>query len=208
LKGIGVASPTSSGVYSKAASINSQGSVVGSLMDYTIVGAHEVAGAWKADGTPINLNKLLNPNSGWTRLTYAGGISDAGWIAGAGAFDPDGVGGQAAYSRTFLMLVPELGTYGKGDANFDSIINFSDLVILAQHYNESNGSQNVNVADFDLNGTTDFQDLVILSQNYNAADTGTSDFAADWALAQSLVPEPSLGLLAIAGAGFARRRRS
>jgi hypothetical protein len=213
LKGIGIFSPTSPGTYSKAYAINSQNSVVGSLRNYTSTNTNDAAGAWDASGTPIDLNTLMPSNSGWVRLTSATAISDVGWIAGIGTYDPDGSSGQDAYARAFLMLVPQLGTYGKGDANFDTKTDFADLVILAQKYNLANPTQKTDVADFDLNGVTDFQDLIALAQNYSSGAAivdgiGGADFAADWALAQSLVPEPATwSVVTILGCAVARRTR-
>ena len=54
-----------------------------------------------ADAAPINLNSLIDPNDGWT-LQQALQINNAGWITGIGLFDPDGPGGQAAYSGDIL----------------------------------------------------------------------------------------------------------
>ena len=51
-----------------------------------------------------------------------------------------------------------------GDANGDGKVDFSDLLILAQHY----GDTNAILADGDFNGdgTVNFADLLILAQNY------------------------------------------
>jgi hypothetical protein len=95
-----------------------------------------------------------------------------------------------------------------GDTNFDGAVDFQDLVRLAQNYNTD--VDRWSAADFNLSGHVDFQDLVPLAQNYNSGTVSAdgSSFAADWALAQSLVPEPtSLGILAAAGAMLAARRR-
>jgi hypothetical protein len=73
---------------------------------------------WGADGAAVDLNSLIDPTSGWF-LQAATSISDTGWIMGVGTFDPDGAGSQAAYSRMFLLQVPEpsaivLGIIGVG----------------------------------------------------------------------------------------------
>ena len=47
----------------------------------------------------------MDPASGWT-LNFATAISNTGWIAGSGKFDPDGAGGQAVYTRMFLLQIP------------------------------------------------------------------------------------------------------
>ena len=61
---------------------------------------------WTPDNTVVDLNSLIDPNSGWT-LTDATAISDTDWILGVGYFDPDGSGPQASYQRLFLIQVPE-----------------------------------------------------------------------------------------------------
>ena len=102
----------------------------------------------------------------------------------------------------------------KGDANLSGNVNFDDLILLAQNYNKT--GKEWYEGDFTHDGTVNFDDLIPLAQNYNTARPGGidfatvfgSDFAADWALAQSLVPEPmTLGALAAVGTLVARRRR-
>lgn len=95
-----------------------------------------------------------------------------------------------------------------GDADVDGKVNFADLVILAQNYNLTGRSWQT--GDFDGDGSTNFNDLVPMAQNYNygtlqAGDT--SMFAADWALAQSLVPEPASGIIVGSLLAVTRRRR-
>jgi hypothetical protein len=63
------------------------------------------------DNTVADLNTLIDPASGWL-LTEARTISDTGWIAGMGRFDPDGPGPLEAYDRLFLLQIPEPGSLG------------------------------------------------------------------------------------------------
>lgn len=101
-----------------------------------------------------------------------------------------------------------------GDADLNTTVGFDDLLALAQSYNLPNRTWSQ--GDFNGTGTTDFDDLLTLAQYYNqsapvggAADALPAAFAADWALAQSLVPEPSIALLAPLGLmAMARRRRA
>lgn len=65
-----------------------------------------VAVLWGLDGAAVDLNTFIDPSSNWT-LVESDSISDTGWVAGIGSFDPDGPGGQAAYYRAFLIQVPE-----------------------------------------------------------------------------------------------------
>jgi autotransporter-associated beta strand protein len=99
-----------------------------------------------------------------------------------------------------------------GDYDLNGAVSFSDLVLLAQNYNGS--GKLYQQGDGNYSGTVDFADLVSLAQNYNQTVSGaqtaglSSGFLADFALAQSLVPEPiSLVLLLSAGGLVLGRRR-
>jgi probable HAF family extracellular repeat protein len=184
-----------SSTFARANSSNGDGAVVG-MSDKYAAGQFQgrVAVLWTTAGTDavLDLNTLLPANSGWT-LSEAVGISNTGFVSGTGYYTPNGAN---SYIRHFSMLVPQAGTYGRGDGTLDGSIDFADLVLLAQHYNLVNASKAIDVADFNLDGVVNFADLVILAQNYNTSvpnivALGDTSFSADWALAQSLVPEPS-----------------
>lgn len=95
-----------------------------------------------------------------------------------------------------------------GDSDVDGGVSFNDLVVLAQNYNLQSGSV-WQTGDFNGDGATDFDDLVSLAQNYNyGSGMDNASFAQDWALAQSLVPEPvSVCAVVAAAAGTVSRRR-
>ena len=97
-----------------------------------------------------------------------------------------------------------------GDASLGDSVGFEDLVILAQNYDLSGTIWQT--GDFNRSSTTDFTDLVVLAQNYGigaagVADAFGSDFATDWALAQSLVPEPIVLMPTLLSVTLLRRRR-
>ena len=102
-----------------------------------------------------------------------------------------------------------------GDTNIDGTVNFDDLINLAQNYNGT-GKTWFN-GDSDYNGTVNFDDLIPLAQNYNKSNPTLTagqlssfggDFASDWALAASLVPEPTtLAAVSLLGTTVIRRRR-
>jgi hypothetical protein len=54
-----------------------------------------------------------------------------------------------------------------GDANLDRRVDFSDLVLVAQHYGDQSGNANWDQGDFTYDGRVNFDDLVALAQNYN-----------------------------------------
>lgn len=93
-------------------SLNRAGDVVGYADEYDVSGRPlgRKAMWWPASGAAVKLDSLLAPGTGWLTLTEARGISDSNWITGIGEFDPDGTGGQGAYTRAFLLQIPEPGT--------------------------------------------------------------------------------------------------
>ena len=107
---------------------------------------------------------------------------------------------SADYTSTGITLV----TSGRaGDANLDAQVNFDDLILLAQHYGQTAG-QTWLTGDFTDDGVVNFDDLIPLAQNYG---TPPSSFAAEWALAQSLVPEPTTLVLGTTMLPMLSRRR-
>ena len=106
----------------------------------------------------------------------------------------------------------EVGIAEAGDATLDNTVNFDDLIQLAQNYNKP-GDKFWQNGDFTYDGIVNFGDLIILAQNYNhtypnvAATNFSADFAADWAMAQALVPEPVTLAAVLAVAPLAARRR-
>ncbi len=102
---------TSGNTSSDALAINAAGITVGQASEYNGAGTYirSDAVAWGPDGAALDLNTLIDPNSGWV-LSVALAISDTGYIAGYGMYDPDGSGPEAAYQRDFVMLLPEPGS--------------------------------------------------------------------------------------------------
>lgn len=95
-----------------------------------------------------------------------------------------------------------------GDANLDTRVDFGDLLLLTQNYLTNRGW---GAGNFNGDTIIDFADVLIISQNYGfglPADIASSlNFAADFALAQSLAPEPTLAAITLAIPALSRRRR-
>ncbi len=99
----------------------------------------------------------------------------------------------------------------RGDSDLNGSVTFDDLLKLAQNYNGT-GKSWID-GDNTYDGVVNFDDLLGLAQNYgNSAPALLGDtsaqFAADWATALSLVPEPTTaGMLILASTATLRRRR-
>ena len=100
-------------------------------------------------------------------------LSDGNWkLTGLGATDSAG-NHSAPFNFDFYVLA--------GDANRDRVVNFNDLLIVAQNYGTSNHSFSQGNFDYSSNGSVDFNDLLIVAQNYNVsipAALARSPFAA------------------------------
>jgi hypothetical protein len=100
-----------------------------------------------------------------------------------------------------------------GDTDRDGDVDFNDLIVLAQNYGKT-VDQTWSTGDFNADTAVNFADLVSLAQNYSAAGitSGSGEalpesLAADWALAQSLAPEPAVfAFMATSGIALMRRR--
>jgi hypothetical protein len=177
-----------------------------------------------------DFNTLLN-----TRSLVGAGYHNGAWDGAGLRVEPvqfGGTGFGVGYVRAGDVGIPAGVWHGVGvapldvvairtivgDANLDGVVDFVDLVHVAQNYNLSNKFWFD--GDFDYNGTIDFNDLVKLAQNYNLPNPPdpvpgtTADFAHDVAAAFASVPEPSglmsfLGLCALSQkrSAFQRRRR-
>lgn len=90
----------------EAFDINDFGLIVGTAGTASLVNQVNRAVLWYPDGQVVDLNSLMAPDSGWV-LNTARAVTNSGWIAGLGMFDSDGPGGRAAYSRMYLMQLPE-----------------------------------------------------------------------------------------------------
>ena len=92
-------------------------------------------------------------------FTFAAPFADAAYRAvlpAAAVSDNSGRHPAADFSYTFFALA--------GDANHDGIVNFADLLLLAQNYGKSNST--FGQGDFTYDGAVGFADLLILAQHY------------------------------------------
>jgi hypothetical protein len=211
----------------------------GSQIDFFSVAIHEL-GHLMGFGTSDSFAQTLTSGTNFTGAkskALNGNVNvplsaDLGHFATGLTSTVTGIGTQAlvmspsigAGQRRLLTLLDWAGfddlgwdLARPGDANASGTVDFADLVIVAQQYNNSGPQISWSEGDFNYDGVVDFGDLVPLAQNYNLTGPlltedgqpiGGSDFAADWALAQSMVPEPATLSAVISGAAmFGRRRR-
>lgn len=59
----------------------------------------------------------------------------------------------------------------RGDADLDGAVGFSDLLVIAQHYEEV-AAREWYEGDFNYSQDVNFDDLLLLSQNYDCAAAG------------------------------------
>jgi probable HAF family extracellular repeat protein len=193
---------TLGGLYGSANSINASGAIVGHS-SLTSDGSHAFlyTGVPGAGGSMVDLENWLNtanPVAGGQWLLHsASSINDLGYITGQGLFN----GNNRAYLLDAIELVGI-----PGDANRDRSVNFDDLLRVAQFYNQSSGATWDN-GDFNGDGVVDFTDLLALAQRYGTSGFADADFNADWAMAQSLVPEPACLAFGVLPTLLLRRRR-
>jgi hypothetical protein len=99
------------------------------------------------------------PDGNYRATVHAAGLTDDAGnpVDGNG----DGVGGDD-YTFTFYFL--------NADTNRDRAVDFADLIVLAQHYNQPGHPWAL--GDHNYDGVVDFLDLVVLAQRYNTALPG------------------------------------
>lgn len=191
---------------SEALDINNFGEAVGYSSECDEFDCAEQAVMWRADGSIVNLNSLIDPNSGWG-LHRATSISDTGWITGVGRdgsniyaqhtfflihvpFDPvlpgDFNGDGLWTADDINRLVAELANATANlnyDVNGDGILNFSDLnawLVVAGTNNLPSGNPYM-FGDANLDGNVDNQDFLAWNANkfMSVAAWTAGDFNAD-----------------------------
>ncbi len=199
---------------------------------------HVAAGQVAFDGTSSNarVNSLEIDATGAVSVSdslvienQAGGVQRVNsYLAHSfGASAPGGIlptaAGRLGYGTKASMGTASFGSFALsnasivvrrtlvGDADLDRDVDFDDLLAVAQHYEQLGYWFE---GDFNYDAIVNFDDLLGLAQNYDlnlslAEQSQLSHgFAADFALARTLVPEPTLCLLVPLAARRSRRRIS
>ncbi len=149
--------------------------------------------------------EIVNGINGPTGIKMIGEVAAANLgigIAEASDLGLTSFAGESVDSTTVVMLVTYLG-----DANLDRMVNFDDLLALAQHYGQAGTWTD---GDFNYDGNITFDDLLTVAQNYGAGTAGLvtgGQFQSDLMLAFSLVPEPTAASVVVGLGAIARRRR-
>jgi autotransporter-associated beta strand protein len=148
-----------------------------------------------AGASPIEQVKNLIASSGIVSSFASPGSGNAIGYGEASALGLTTFGNVPVDADALLVLATR-----SGDATLDRVVNFDDLLKLAANYNQS--GKTWTDGDFDASGNVNFDDLLILAANYNQG------FSGEWALAQTLVPEPTaLAGIALASSFVLGRRR-
>jgi hypothetical protein len=80
-----------------------------------------------------------------------------------------------------------------GDANRDRVVDFADLVVLAQNYGTAGKTLSQGNFNYDTGGNVDFSDLVILAQNYSVSlPSSRPAFAAGTRFGKEGIRRPSV----------------
>lgn len=98
-----------------------------------------------------------------------------------------------------------------GDIDLNGVIDFNDLLVVAQHYDHATGGW----ADGNVDGApgVNFGDLLMIAQHYNfgtldqTLSTLDAGFAMDWSRARSTIPEPATALMIGCGTMLLLRRK-
>lgn len=183
---------------SVATDVNTGGTIVGAIV--SVAGASHAAVIEDAHWS--RLASRLSTLEGWA-IDQAVALNDSGIIVGTAT--------RAGVSRG-VMLAPSVFAID-GDANIDGVVNFDDLLVVAQNYGLSSGA-NWRTGDFSGEGAVTFDDLLAVAQHYSAGalsvdqaqNVGTEVDSA-FAVALSMVPEPGLFIFAAAAGPVLSRRR-
>jgi hypothetical protein len=169
----------------------------------------QIVRGYNASGTLWGGSGIVSSTAAANAFTHALGYAEASEAVGVtgGTFGGEGVDSTAVLVRYTLL----------GDATLDGVVDFNDLVKLAQNYNTRVAGVTSSWwyrGDFNYDGNVDFADLVKLAQNYNAAMPSgavagaAASFEGDLAAAFAQAPEPGgVWVIAVAAAGALGRRR-
>jgi hypothetical protein len=234
--GTGVITIENNSTVSTSASVTDTGKIVlGPTGALTINGLLTITGSGAVDVSngllTINYGAAADPNKqihGYLATGYGGdkwtGVGIDSSIAATnpnllavGYADGSTDNGTPAVADQIIIK-----TTLAGDANLDGIVNFPDLLVVAQDYGKT--GQDWAHGDFNYDGIVNFPDLLLVAQNYGKQLSAgeleqlPGGFTAQWQLAQAEVvaarttnnvPEPLASSIILCGLGalLARRRR-
>jgi uncharacterized membrane protein len=170
--------------------INDKGWIGGAQGMSTSSTADLNAAVWIDGQYRLATSMLADAYTGLFKINDIYDINNRGQMIAAARQDIDGDPTTIGWKSVAVRLDP---IRSPGDTNYDDIVDFTDLLTLAQHYGQSgNGNIFWETGDFNFDWAVNFDDLLTLAQYYNAPAT----FESDWLLARSMVPEPaSLAIL-------------
>ena len=162
-------------------------------------------------------NNGLFPHTSTSEFGPGSGVPSGLWDSGV--ILPGGT-----YERTFdetiegVIMQGAIDVRSPADATGDRIVDFNDLLIIAQHYglDSPDLAFGYGYGDFTFDGVVDFNDLLLVAQHYGdgtaimslQASGASVDFQQQWTNAVASIPEPMMGGFVALGTLMARRRRA
>lgn len=135
---------------------------VGASLDASDLVVENTTTATIVDGSAYTLSSSLVGATTVSVLTFTAPLTNGDYVVRVLAGGINAAGGpsnSADLSATFFSLA--------GDTNRDRVVNFDDLLTLAQNYGQSGRTFSQGNVDYSADGTVGFDDLLLLAQNYS-----------------------------------------
>lgn len=180
-------------------SVNDQGWIGGTRGSPTSSASERTATLWIGNQYHELTTMLAPEYGGLITVTHVLAINNRGQMTAWATQDIDGDPATPGKKLVAVRLDP---IRAPGDTNYDNIVDFADLIVLAKSLGQSgNGNVFYETGDFNYDWIVDSADVQIAGNNYVSPEL----FADHWAHAQAVIPEPAVAF--IGGIAFVISRR-